>query len=85
MAGREPTLRVYAILFGRGLLQVTLVALNVTQVAAGRYVGAFLCGGAISAVWWWNSSAKREDVKGAGLAYAFGAACGTVFGMWLGR
>jgi hypothetical protein len=35
-------------------------------------------------VWWANSSAQREQFKGAGVVYAFGAACGTVLGMWLG-
>ena len=71
-------------MFGRGLLQVTLVSLNVTQVAAGHYVGAFVVGGMISAVWWANSSKHREDVAGAGLVYAFGAACGTTLGMYIG-
>jgi hypothetical protein len=64
---------------------VALVALNTRQIAAGNYSGGFLVGGAISLVWWSNSSKTREDVRGAGLAYALGAACGTVFGMWLGR
>lgn len=71
-------------MFGRGLLQVTLVSLNVTQVAQGHYVGAFVVGGMISAVWWANSSKHREDVPGAGAVYAFGAAVGTVTGMWIG-
>jgi hypothetical protein len=70
--------------FLRGFLLVALVALNTRQIASGNYAGAFLVGGAISLVWWSNSSAKREDVKGAGLAYALGAACGTCLGMWLG-
>jgi hypothetical protein len=75
----------YARVFLRGFLLVTLVALNTRQIASGNYLGAFTVGGMISIVWWSNSSKTREDVTGAGLAYAFGAACGTVFGMWLGR
>jgi hypothetical protein len=71
--------------FLRGFLLVTLVSLNTRQVAGGRYVSAFLVGGLISAVWWSNSSAKREQFTGAGALYAFGAACGTVLGMYLGR
>jgi hypothetical protein len=71
--------------FLRGFALVTLVALNTTQIASGNFGGAFVVGGGISLLWWSNSSKKREDVRGAGLAYALGAACGTCFGMWLGR
>lgn len=74
----------YVRIFMRGFTLVTLVALNTRQVSQGHYGGAFLVGGAISAVWWMNSSSKREDVRGAAVAYALGAAVGTVFGMWLG-
>jgi hypothetical protein len=70
--------------FLRGFVLVTLVSLNTRQIAHGSYPGAFMVGGMISLVWWQNSSAKREDVRGASLAYAFGAAVGTVLGMWLG-
>lgn len=72
-------------MFLRGFALVALVALNTRQIAGGHYGGAFVVGGAISLVWWQNSSAKREDVPGAGITYALGAACGTVLGMWLGR
>lgn len=74
----------YVRVFLRGFVQVALVSLNVRQVASGNYGGAFVVGGAISLVWWWNSSAQRESMRGAGAAYAFGASCGTAFGMWLG-
>lgn len=69
----------------RGFVMVCLVATNTTQVARGHYAGAFVVGFLISAVWWSNSSGKREDARGAGLAYGFGAACGTVLGMWIGN
>ena len=71
--------------FLRGFVLVALVSLNTRQVASGRYLGAFVIGGLISAVWWSNSSAKRETFTGAAALYAFGAACGTVLGMYLGR
>jgi len=74
----------YVRVFCRGFVLVALVALNTRQIASGNYLGAFMVGGLISAVWWSNSSKEREDVTGAGAVYAFGAACGTVFGMWLG-
>lgn len=74
----------YARVFLRGFLLVALVSLNTRQIASGNYPGAFLVGGTISAVWWANSSKNREDVPCAWLAYAFGAACGTLLGTWLG-
>jgi hypothetical protein len=76
---------IYARTFLRGFLLVALVAANTRQVASGRYLGAFIVGGLISLVWWSNSSAKREQFTGAGVLYAFGAAVGTVTGMYLGR
>ena len=76
---------IYVRLFLRGLLLVSLTAANVRQVSQGHYAGAFLIGGCISLVWWANSSKDRPDVRGAGIAYAIGAACGTVCGMWLVR
>ena len=77
----SPYLRVFV----RGFALVTLVSLNTRQIANGHYPGAFLVGGMISAVWWSNSSAKREDAQYVWAAYALGAACGTVLGMYLGR
>jgi hypothetical protein len=64
---------------------VTLTALNVMQVSQHRYGVAFITGGLLSWVWWSNTrTAARSDVRYAQLAYAIGAGCGTVFGMWLG-
>jgi hypothetical protein len=74
----------YARIWLRGFLLVALVAMNTRQVASGQYGGAFICGGLISLVWWSNSSKHREDIQGAGPVYAFGAAVGTITGMWLG-
>lgn len=73
-------------LFCRAFLQVSLVALNVSQIAKGNYATAFLTGWAISALWWSNArGAGRSDVRGALLAYSVGAAFGTVAGMSLSR
>lgn len=79
-------LRVYGSLFLRAFLQVSLVALNVSQIAKGNYVGGFVVGGAISLLWFTNArSAGREEVRGAAVAYALGASAGTVTGMFLSR
>lgn len=65
---------------------VTLTALNVTQVSGGHYYMAFGTGGTLSFVWWINTrTAASSNVRGGQMAYAFGAGCGTVFGMFLGR
>ena len=74
----------YLSLLVRGYVMVTLVSLNTIQVAHGRHAAAVGVGFLISLTWWSNSSKKREDVRGAGVVYATGAALGTLTGMWLG-
>lgn len=74
---------IYLKLWLRGFLLVALVAANTRQIAAGSYTGAFLVGGLVSLVWWFNSSKDRPDVPCAAWVYACGAASGTVVGMWL--
>lgn len=65
---------------------VTCTAVNVTQVAAGHYLTAFFTGGLLSFIWWANAkTAAISNDPRAQWAYAFGAACGTIFGMFLGR
>jgi hypothetical protein len=65
---------------------VTCTALNATQIFAGHYGAAFCTGSLLSFIWWSNTrKAARSDVATAQWAYAFGAGCGTVTGMWLGR
>lgn len=77
---------IYASLFGRAFLQVSLVALNVAQIAKGNYGGAFLVGGAISWLWFGNAkTAGRSEVRFAAAVYTLGAAFGTVAGMALSR
>ena len=77
----------YLRIFGRGLLMVTLVAANTTQIAVGAYGGAFAVGFLISAFWWTNArqSSTNDDLRFGWAAYALGAACGTVTGMALAR
>ena len=76
----------HARIFGRAFLQVSLVSLNVSQIARGNYAMAFLTGWAISALWWTNArGAGRSEVRGAAACYGLGAAFGTVAGMGLSR
>lgn len=73
-------------LWWRAFGVVSLTALNVTQVSLGYYLAAFFTGGTLSFVWWMNTrTAVNSTVKGGQMAYAVGAGCGTVFGMFLGR
>jgi hypothetical protein len=74
----------YLSLLARGYVMVTLVSLNTIQVAHQRKFAAVSVGFLISLTWWSNSSKKREDVPGAGVTYALGAALGTLTGMWIG-
>lgn len=70
----------------RAFTIVTCTALNVSQVAQGHYLAAFFTGGLLSYIWWTNTkTAANVAGEGAHVAYAFGAACGTIFGMFLGR
>ena len=63
---------------------VSLVSLNTVQIAHGRLWPAMVIGFCISLLWWGNSSKHRCDARGAGIAYATGAALGTATGMWMG-
>jgi hypothetical protein len=62
---------------------VTLVSSNVKQVVGGHYIGAFFIGGGISLCWAYNVRGMVLNTKLAPFAYAFGAAVGTVVGMFL--
>ena len=73
-------------LWWQGFSIVTLTAINVVMISGGAWKLAFVSGFGISWVWWRNAhSAAHDTVPGAQLAYAFGAACGTVTGMAIGR
>ena len=76
---------IYLLIGLRGFVIVFLTACNVVQISRGHYPGAFIIGGAISYVWWGNShSAAHQKDPYARQAYALGAACGTVVGMFVG-
>lgn len=59
---------------------VTLVSMNTRQLATGHLSGAIVVGFAISWLWYSNSSRDRDNRRGAGVAYAAGAAVGTFVG-----
>lgn len=76
----------YLRLFLRGFLIVCLTAMNVSEIAGGHYLAAFIVGFGISFVWWFNArNAARSDIRFAGTTYALGAGVGTVTGMLLSR
>jgi hypothetical protein len=71
-------------LFLRAFVMVSLVAANTRQISHGHYGGALVCGCLISYVWYRNvGKASRDERPIAAIAYALGAGCGTVCGMWL--
>ena len=71
-------------IFGRGFLIVFLTAMNVGQIAGQHYLGAWCGGVAISFVWWTNShSAAHLTARWSREAYALGAGCGTVAGIFI--
>ena len=71
-------------LFGRGFLQVFLVAVNTYQLAHVRFLGAFIVGFLISFVWWHNAGSSGKSFNRLdGICYALGAATGTVVGLFL--
>lgn len=70
--------------FLRGFAIVAVTAANVAQIAGRHYGGAFLCGCLISWLWWLNAQgAARGELAGLREAYALGAGCGTVAGIYL--
>lgn len=75
--------------FLRGFIYVFLTAANTVQIADRHWAGMTAFGGFISVLWWQNSSAARENYRGAGAIYGAGAACGTLCGAavanWFGR
>lgn len=78
-------MKTHALIALRGFLIVTFVCWNVRHVAELQYGRAFLTGGAVSLIWWSNARASSiVDAPYGKWCYAFGAATGTVLGMWLG-
>lgn len=72
--------------FARAFMLVACTAVNIGQVAAQHYGGAFLCGCLISWLWWRNArGAAHDGTTYLRECYAVGAGCGTVFGIWFVR
>jgi hypothetical protein len=79
-------MRAIAGIWWRAFSIVTVTAVNVTQISGGHYAAAFCTGSLLSFIWWANTrTAARSELEAARWAYAFGAGCGTVVGMWIGR
>ena len=68
-------------LFGSGFVIVCLVAMNTYQVAHNHYVGALVVGFLISLLWTFNVKRVVIGSWRDRVAYAVGAAFGTVAGM----
>lgn len=78
-------MREYLSIYGKAVVLVGLTALNVRLVSRGMTVPAFVTGGLLSYVWWYAAhSAANSKLRYAPIVYAFGAACGTEIGMWIG-
>lgn len=73
-------------MFLRGMAYVCCTAANVSQIASGHYLGAFVLGTVISTQWWRNSfSASRDDDPMLRWFYGVGAGLGTCLGMAAAR
>lgn len=77
------SLKSAARLFFQGCIYVGLQAANVVQLARHHYVGAFIVGFLISLVWSRNVKDISCRSGWAGVVYSFGAACGTVIGLFI--
>lgn len=77
------TARTGGALFFRGVVYVGLQAANVVQLAKHHYGGAFVVGFLISLLWSWNVKAVATRNGWAGVVYSFGAAVGTVVGLYI--
>ncbi len=65
---------------------VSVTALNVVEISGGHYFTAFFTGGLLSFIWWTNArTAAHSNAAHGRYAYALGAACGTMVGMFVGR
>lgn len=79
-------MKAYAALWFRAFAIVSITACNVVNVSRGHFGLAFVSGGALSCIWWGNTrSAAHSSLVWGRWAYGFGAACGTVAGMAVGR
>lgn len=70
-------------MFATNVLQVMLVAANVSCIARDSYELAMLTSFGIQIVWWNNTSARRPTGWLACASYACGGTIGVAIGMWL--
>jgi hypothetical protein len=70
-------------LFASGFLQVILVASSTVFLARANYLGAFVFGFLVSLNWTFNVRRAAASNAGQRIAYALGAAFGSVGGLWL--
>ena len=70
-------------LFLTGMLHVLLVAVNTYQLAHKKWVGCFIVGFAISFIWTFNVKKIAIGRMQERIAYALGAAIGTLMGLGL--
>jgi hypothetical protein len=75
----------YLGLFGTGLIQVTLVALNTFQIAHEKWLGVMGVGFLISLIWAWNVKKIAFGGWSDRIAYASGAAVGSGLGLLIGK
>jgi len=73
----------YVKLFFMGMLQVTLISANTWQIANEKWLGMFLIGFSISAVWVFNVKRAAFGNWIDRIVYPLGAACGSLLGVYL--
>lgn len=76
--------RAHLSLAATGCVQVALVALNTYQISRGVVLGTFVVGFLISFVWSWNVRRIAFGGMADRIAYATGAALGSVAGLGIG-
>lgn len=75
----------YGSLFGTGVVQVCLVAINTWQISQSKWIGAFIVGFLISFVWTFNVKKVAFGNMWHRIAYAGGAAIGTILGLFIAK
>ena len=68
-------------LFFRAFAQVALVSASTVFIAKENYIGTFVVGFGISWLWTGNVKKVAFGTKKERVAYAAGAACGSLFGL----
>ena len=68
-------------LFFRAFAQVALVSASTVFISTGNLVGTFVVGFGISWLWTGNVKKVAFGTKKERVAYAAGAACGSLFGL----